>query len=220
MIADPAPETARLHDDGFSLIELIVSIALLALILAGMPSALRLGFRALDAVQIVDRNFANQAGLDFVEHRAGEAYAIYDRGADGRLQIAFRGEADAVAFVAPATIGPEGGLYWFELAAVQGPADAGRETGISLRLSWSSFRPSSRDRAPADRRERQIASGISAFSLRYYGSPSPRTPPEWMDVWISKERLPDLIELRTTSASAGHSLTRVMKVPLRLKPAR
>jgi general secretion pathway protein J len=220
MIADPAPDTAGPDDGGFSLIEVIVSIGLLALILAAMPSALRLGFRALNSVQSVDRNFANQAGLDFVEQRAGEATPIYDRGADGRLQVVFRGETDVLAFVAPAAIGPEGGLYWFELAAVQGPADAGRESGISLNLSWSAFRPTARDRASADRREKQIATGISAFSLRYYGSPGPRSSPEWMDVWTSKERLPDLIELRATSASGGRNMTRVMRVPLRLKPAR
>ncbi len=216
-------------DDGFSLLELIVSIGLLALILSAMPAAVRLGARALNVVQGVDRNFANNTALDFVEQHLSEALSIYDRGADGRLQIVFRGEAGLLAFVAPATLGPDGGLYRFELKAVKESSvdtptelrtSADNGNGLSLQLSWNEFRPSRRDKTPIDRRDKRIMSGISEFSLRYYGLVNPQSEPEWINAWTSNERLPELIEIRTAVINASQSIVTTVRVPLRLRPAR
>ena len=214
-------------DAGFSLLEMIVSIGLMALILSAMPAAIRLATRALNAVQGVDRNFANHTALDFVEQRLGEALSIYDRGADGRLQIVFRGEVDSLTFVAPAAIGPEGGLYRFELRALQEPdaditalASSSSSNGLGLHLSWNEFRPSRRDIALIDRRDKRIVSGLAEFSLRYYGPPSLRSAPEWQDAWTSQDRLPDLVEIRTAVTNAGQTTARIIRVPLHLKPPR
>ena len=111
MTADIAPRrNSDNNDAGFTVLELLVALALLALMLAAMPSALRLGARALSAAVDLERNAERRAAMDFIEQRLVQASPIYEHRADGRSRIAFRGAATAVTFVAPAASGSMGGL--------------------------------------------------------------------------------------------------------------
>ena len=201
---------------GFSLLELIVSIGLLALILATMPAALRLGGRALNVAESVDQDFAKHVALEFVAQRLTQAISIYDRRADGRLRIMFRGEDKSISFVAPATLGSAGGLYWFELKARTGAAET-----LDVILSWSEFRASRAESQSAPVQfDRLLLGDVQHFNLRYYGAATVRAEPGWADTWTSNDTLPEIVEIRITGHSAGQTTSKTVRVPLRLRPSR
>ena len=99
-----APAKTRAGETGFSLIELLVSLVLLALLMVLIPGTLTMARREARVAVELDRRARFDAALTFVEHRLAEATAVYERGEDGRLHIIFDGEMDAVSFMAPLTV--------------------------------------------------------------------------------------------------------------------
>ena len=125
------------RDAGFTVIELLISVVLLALILATTHSALRFGQRSWEVAEEIEHVDHANAALKFIEQRLVQAMALYEREADGRLRVAFRGTAIKVSFIASTAVGPAGGgLYRFELGAA--PNQSG---GQSLNLSWVLYQP-------------------------------------------------------------------------------
>lgn len=203
------------HEAGFSLLELLVSLALLALILVAMPSLLRLGERAREASEDLDRSGAPGAALAFMEQRLAQAMPGYERNADGRLTVTFRGRPDNVSFVAPSALGPAGGgLYRFELRA-NAEVDGAR----ALALRWSLYRPSTAEAdASPPTQERILVANIAGLGLRYFGRPKPDAEPAWFDEWTRTDLLPDLVELRVAAPPGPRAPSPlVLRVELKLR---
>lgn len=200
-------------DAGFTLVEMLVALALLALMLASMPSALRLGLRALSAAEDLERAAARQAATDFMEQRLVQASPIYEHRADGRSRVAFRGDATSVTFIAPAASGATSSLYSFEFKAA---TDVAGRNGVAA--SFASYRPGSdRPDSRAPRQERLLLPE-TGVAFRYFGAATPRSAPQWNEVWDATDNLPELVEVRLMAARSGTS--RVLLVPLRLRPQR
>jgi prepilin-type N-terminal cleavage/methylation domain-containing protein len=127
----------RVPDGGFTLLELLVGLALAALLMAAIPAAIRLGTRTLNQAEALTNDAADRAALEFVAERLAETMALYERAADGRLRVAFYGDARSIGFVTPATMDPRdeptGGLFLMELAR--------QETTSRMVLRWQPFRP-------------------------------------------------------------------------------
>jgi Prokaryotic N-terminal methylation motif len=208
----------RYTEVGLTLIELLVALALTALIMAAMPTALRLANRALGTVDSLDRDDAESAALDLVSRNLTQTLAIYERGRDGRLQVLFRGETNALTFVAPATLGPAGGVFRFELTTVE--VTTGKP-GVDVMLAWTLYRPPAAENVPRpERRERVLIANAAEFSLNYFGSQRTDTEPEWSTSWPATDTIPDLVEIRLAVPRSGGSAWRTIRVPLRLKPGR
>jgi prepilin-type N-terminal cleavage/methylation domain-containing protein len=192
-----APEPTGV-DSGFSLIEVLVSIALLAMILVGLPEALRLGRRGLEVSKEVDRNSEIQAGLAFLEQRLVQIMPLYRHGDDGRLQIFFRGARDAATFISPSPAGPGGGgLYRFELRATAFDNGEG-----AIFLGWSPYVPNAIEAVPENFEERVLIKGIRQYEFRYYGRHKDKDKASWGEDWDRTDALPDLIEVRSTFPDA------------------
>lgn len=203
------------RDAGFSLLELIVCIGLLALILSAMPAALRLGSRALNVIDSVDRDFANRMSIDFLAQRLSQTIAIYDRGADGRLKIMFQGNAKAISFVAPAVLGSSGGLYLFAV----NPGSGSIEKRLMM-LNWTEYRARNIEgKSKPALRERELVHDLQDYSFRYYGSADARAKPEWVDDWTSTDTLPEMVDIRVTALNAGQTTISSVRVALKLRPS-
>ena len=198
-------------DAGFTLLEMLVALALLALMLAAMPGALRLGVRALSVAGDLERGAARQAAMDFIEQRLVQASPIFEHRADGRARIAFRGAATSVAFVAPAASGAMGGLYRFEL---KNTIDAVGRNGIIA--TYALYRPGADDPDDKVQRPERLLMPDTAIAIRYFGAATPRGEAQWNDAWETEENLPELVEVSFTAVPG--EARRVMLVPLRLRP--
>ena len=122
MIAWRAPSLAgSRREDGFTLIEILVSLALLTFIAGLLAGALQFARGTWDAAAKLDRHAGHDMAEGFLRARLGEAMPLYERAVAGTVRVAFSGTADTLSFVAPAPNGPLGtGLYQYKLGLAAG----------------------------------------------------------------------------------------------------
>jgi prepilin-type N-terminal cleavage/methylation domain-containing protein len=206
-------------DAGFTLLELLVALALTALLMAAVPAALRIGTRAINQAEVLTNDAADRAAIDFVAERLTEAMTLYERGADGRLQVAFSGAANAIGFVTSTVMDPRGaapaGIFLMELGLDRADGELGR-----LVLRWQPFRPGQAKTSDLVHQERALLANVSALSFRYFGSAVPRAAAAWSDIWTGTETVPALVEIQVRRGARLDSEPLVMRVPLRLRPSR
>lgn len=188
---------SREREAGFTLLELLVSLALAALLMAAVPATVRFAKRGLTVAAELDTRARADAALAFLEQRLSQSTAIYDRGDDGRLRIIFEGSPQSIVFVAPVTFKTEdSGLARFKVSI--GSDGDGRG---GLILTWQPWRPTlagGQSAETVEPRSRLLVSPAQDFALRYFGAPSASEDPEWSDTWQRGDSLPDLVEFRVT----------------------
>ncbi len=206
------PIACRRSDAGFTLVELIVALAILALLASMLPGAFAVAQRAWDTVRRIERLDADSAARSFVEQRLMEALPILVTDVQGVRQLGFRGGARDMTFVAPSASGPAGGgLYQFRLtaeAAADSDALVLRQTQVSAVANSTSID------AP-----RVLQVGLQGLRFRYFGRPTDDQDRRWHDFWPDGDRLPELVEIAQTTEAAlgGRSPFRPLMVPLKLR---
>ena len=180
------------NDTGFTLIEVLVSFALLALILAAIPSAIHLGRRAVSTATGIERTTAEVTNMSFIERRMSESITIFEHSPDGLLTIAFKGDHSSVSFVAPMAVDDErSGNFLFTLSELV-PSDGTRH----VVLAWQPFRSNNKRIDVAALREQQIViARCEKFGLRYFGTHAFGAAPEWEDTWTRSNALPSMVEI-------------------------
>ena len=169
---------------GFTLVEMLVALTLLALLTVLLASLVTTGRRAAaagearldDAAQLV-------LAESFIREQLGGMLPVALPGA-GR--IAFDGRPDGIAFIGlpPAALAP-GGFHHLSLA-VEATA-----TGQILVLRWM---PLSGGGA-ADARPTVLLDRLERVDFAYYGALDDASPPQWWEEWHSPTRLPSAIRL-------------------------
>ena len=207
-----APGT-RSGEDGFSLIEMLAAVVILALVLAFLPGTFRLTQATWRATAQVDRAAARDSSREFLQARLQEAMPLFERAPSGLVSLAFHGASDAVSFIAPSANGPAGGgLYKFTLSV------RSRGEGQSdLVLALAPYAPPGAGSGQAPPPEEHILyESIGGASLRYYGRNPARAAPAWHAEWPRQDALPMLVEL---SMAGGTGPGRTLVVELRLRSA-
>ena len=133
----------------------------------------------------------------------------------------FLGEPKLIRFIAPAILGPAGGMFQFEVKAAGGTAEVADPTARGVLFGWQLYRPmAAEDKTPQDRHERLLFPDATDFTLSYFGASQARADPEWSTTWSATDAIPDLVEIRVTTRRAGASQTRLIRIQLMLKPGR
>jgi prepilin-type N-terminal cleavage/methylation domain-containing protein len=170
---------------GFSLLELVISLALLGFIAVAMTGGIRFGARAWEAseqkVESVERLQGAQNLLRSLLQRAVPRQLDPSFAVDLDL---FRGTASALTFTAsaPSAFGAEG-LTRFELR-VEGEGAVQR-----LLLSWQG----ANDAAPAKTRE--LVAGAEHIAIAY-GLRDQNGAIRWSDSWSDQSGAPTLVMVR------------------------
>lgn len=179
---------------GFTLIETVVALTLLAVMLAMLFAGLRTGIRAWDSGSgRGDR--ADQVLLAWSFVRKELTAAFPWRLKDPlSVRLAFKGERERLRFVSmrPAEIGG-GGLAFvsFEFEPPRGAGGSGR---LVMRRSFAAAE--NRDFAPVDEAEKfALLEGVSVARFEYYGAENDTMPPAWSDKWDYPQRLPSHVRL-------------------------
>lgn len=207
--SDDIPPGTR-TDSGFTLLEMLVSLTLLALIVAALPGTLHLSQRALRTAGALDRTAVDNAAINFTLQKLSQAMPVLRHTDDGLQSVNFSGAPRTVSFVAPMLAdGEQSGLYHFTLAAAA--AASGSE---HVQLSWRPYRTTNdnRDLLPASD-SRVIVRRGNPFGLRYFGAVT--GPAAWHDTWTSND-LPQGIEL-TYVGDGGRAKVVVRRIELQPK---
>lgn len=189
---------------GFTLVEVLIAMALTTLILASILAAFGLARRSWDGLDALEHRGSTAAVRDFLDETLARAEPVQLLGPDGRPRVPFSGSSDHVSFVVNMRgHGMLGGLHVFDIHVEQeadtGSGPAERRRSGDLIIEQTMFRPGATNGPPSQ--HRVLMRGVQGLTLRYFGSASPDAEPGWHDTWSGS--LPRLISYEITRAAKG-----------------
>ncbi len=196
---EPAGADRRTSEQGFTLLELIVTLGLLALIVAAIMGGLGAGRRVWQLRNDLESLTAIDAARSVLEARLADAMPVGWQSRSGGVDLAFAGAGDAVTFVAPLERSSSGsGLFReaLRLAPAIRPDGSSRP---SLVIEEAVF-----DGKPAEasttRKPRRLVlvENVTGLTIRYIDPTSTNQPRDWRSTWNGQQTLPRLIGISVT----------------------
>lgn len=186
------PRSGR--QSGFTLLELVIALLLLALMGSVLVGSVSLSARSWDSGEAKAGEVSEMRQTqEFLRGQLSAQYPQRIRKGVG-LPLMFGGEREEIRYAAalPPRVA-EGGVYFFRLLL----ARAG--TGNELVLERVIPEPDAVDEPRFDKPERSVlAKGIAELKIGYFGRDAnslPDSEPSWRDRWDDRQRLPDLIRV-------------------------
>jgi len=188
---------------GFTLVELLVAIALLGLLLTAAFGSLTLGARSWEAaINRAERSHELRSSLEFLRRQFTHLIPLSRH--DGRQRvIAFRGGRDSVQFVAPAP----------EAAGAAGMIAVGlqverRADSVGIWLTVAPVDPGAEQwlgAAPA--RRSLLVDGLDDVAIAYLGAPRDDDEIAWRATWLAEaERYPQAVRIAVAGGAGWPEL--------------
>lgn len=184
---------------GYALVDMVASLAILAIVVALLPPAFRHVQRALSVGTELEARTSVDSALFAIESRLREALAVAEIADDASRRLAFRGEAREMTFVAPIPSGSDtGGLARLRIGL--------EPDGLSGELSRLILR-SGRYNVTGPRGEPGSTIAYQAMlrgSARflYFGVLEEGAPSGWHTQWSRADRLPELVSVEVLPPNA------------------
>ena len=171
------------REAGFTLIEVLIGVALLAMLATLIASGTRLAGRAWNSAERqtaeIDDMDAVQGLLRRTIARARPSFA----GADpADITVAFSGEPDTLSLVSAQPGTQDNGPWVRERFFLTGTGKA-----RALFMSWST--------GSASVAEAKLLDHVATIRFAYFGAPHPGEPSVWLDQWTDRDRLPELVRV-------------------------
>ena len=197
---------------GFTLIEMVVALALLGTMMLLMYSGLTFGLRGWDAADTNGRRTADRRiAENFLRREIGETFPMRFKD-PMTLKVAFEGKENRLRFVSsrPAGISAFGlSLVGLEIET----DDIKRTRNLVMRRAMPD--DEAKDFAPLDKGERTVLfEGVDAVVFEYFGSENDFTDPKWVEAWDFAGRVPQLIRIRIRTADGGSLPEMVVRLML------
>jgi len=186
-------------DAGFTLLELLIALGLMAAIMAAAFGGLRFGARSWEAGNVR----AEAAGEFRAAYRvlrqlqaSSQPLTFAD---EAEPAYAFEGLGEELRFVAPVPVGAgEAGAYAIVLFTTRD------RDGTALRLGWSRFDGDEEDFDEFEPDDDIVLVGdIDSLRFSYFGADKNSNEPEWIDRWEDPDRLPRLVRLTIDKRGDG-----------------
>jgi len=194
--------TSAKGDRGFTLLELLISITMLALILVIIFGAARLGFRSVESAERKMEGLERKRmSLSFITSQIGSHVPLtYDD--NGTKRFYFSGLSEAMEFSTNYSIW--GGQKGYVNVTYRVEADSGRKQ--SLFVSESSV-------VQEGVRETKLLEGLDSISFEYYYKDPTEENGEWVEEWTDDQVTPEKVRLRLVEGTRSVSLI----IPMRVK---
>jgi general secretion pathway protein J len=187
----------RLPQAGFTLLEVVLALALLAAMLAMAWSGLEFALRSWDLGMATGQRTADtRLSQNFLRRELSELFPM--RWKDPMtLRFAFEGESKRLKFVSSRPAGLAlGGLALVGLAV---ESDGPRRNHLVMRRALPD--DAARDFGPLEKAEGIILfPDVESIEFAYFGSNNDMNDPLWSDAWAYPGRIPLLVRLRVRSA--------------------
>jgi general secretion pathway protein J len=174
--------------NGFTLLELLVSIALFSLLLTALLTGVHMGSRAWEVGEEQSRsNNDMRLAQELIRRHLSAAIPLFVQ-AGSQTELVFAGEDKRLSFATEITprFGPTG-VYVWEIGRGEGEAEG------ELYLRGKLFDPRSQDSEPSI--VQSLAEDVTELAFDYFGAEG-REPPRWHEEWRVGNRLPTLVRLR------------------------
>jgi general secretion pathway protein J len=187
----PQKATRRARPRGFTLVELLIGLTLMALVSIILFGGMRFGLRAWETGgERVEGATRIELVQTLLRRQLGQARLPSN--AAGKSVVAFAGQADRVTFIAPPA---KRGETDDEFVFVLGKSDANQQSHLDL--AWILFRPPTSTGPERDRETvARLMENVTSIEFAYYGAPDARRPAQWWDRWDGTQSLPALVRLR------------------------
>jgi general secretion pathway protein J len=201
----------RRGDAGFTLLELLLSLALLALLMGSLLSGMQLAQKAFETSRsnqaVGDLEASATALSDMLSHAYPMMIADQKKG----QTLFFTGRPDGCTFVSLSEGQTQAGGFF---AAEIGLAPNGASADLAV---WTqSFRAADiAQLARGSMQKTEAVRDVSFLQLRYFGVLEENKPPRWSDNWLDAAHLPKLIALRFTTTRFGRPVQIAFTVALR-----
>ncbi|WP_298363027.1 prepilin-type N-terminal cleavage/methylation domain-containing protein [uncultured Bradyrhizobium sp.] len=190
------PVAARHGTDdeaGFTLVELLVGLALFSLLATMLFGSVRFGLQAWQRGRVNTERFERiMISQDLLRRAIGNFYPMLVRGEAIQPYIDFDGAKEAISFLGYAPTVANGGRFRFKVF-VERPHG---ETSLVVNAA-----PELSDPNVSSNATRTILlSGIERAEFAYFGAPSPGQGPQWNDSWTKRTDIPSLVRIRVIAA--------------------
>ena len=178
---DANPDAGRA---GFALVEVLVSLALAALVALLLVETVRVAGRTASAAAVAGSADHVQAVRDHLRRTLG---SLASRRLDGTRPVLRGGPDSFWAAIAPDRALERPVELVVSLAAVPRP------DGLADIVEGRAPLETGPDRTA---RSEILLEGVSGLAIRYLGSPAERVPASWLTAWTRPDRQPDLVEIQ------------------------
>jgi len=198
---------------GFTLIELVVAMALLGAMMVMLYSGLSFALRGWDSGEANGRRTADRRiGENFLRRELSELFPM--RWKDPMtLKLAFEGEAQRLRFVSSRPAGlTKGGLALVGLE-VEGDA-AGKARHLVMRRALPD--DEAKDFGPLERAEERaiLIADVDSVTFSYFGAENDFSEPRWLDAWTYPGRVPSMVRIRMKSTDGTPLPEMVVRIVL------
>ena len=178
----------RRGEQGLSLIELLLALAILAVLTGFLAGGLSIGRRAFDADRASGVSGETDAAIQAISSLIASALPVPASTATAKSGIVFDGRQATLSFMGLSEgRALRGGPHMIRL----------RRSGVDLVVDVVGSAPGAAADAAGLTPTRVIAlSGVRDIRFSYFGSTKPAEPPGWQAQWFRAERLPDLVSIQ------------------------
>ncbi len=200
----------RKHAAGFTMIELVVAMALLGTMMVLMYSGLSFSLRSWDAGEANGRRTADRRiGENFLRREMAELFPMRFKDPMA-VKVAFVGEPHKLKFVSSRPAGiTQGGLSLVGVEVENGASP--RERHLVMRRAMPD--DEAKDFGPLDHAERTVLiEDVESVQFDYFGTENDFTDQKWYDTWPFTERIPRLVRVRIRAPDATLMAEMVMRI--------
>ncbi|MGO9772919.1 MAG: prepilin-type N-terminal cleavage/methylation domain-containing protein [Roseiarcus sp.] len=195
---------------GFTLLELLLSITLLALITGAIVGGLHFGKRAWETGKTYEEVDQVEEAARALAEQLARAYSVFVTSPDKLQIIGFVGQPERCRFIELS----EGEAQWGGLILTEIAGDGAQ--GDNLAVWTRLYRPAEGfSIARTAMRMTPLLRNAANFKLSYFGVIEKDHPPVWSDVWVNREALPLLVAVTVGAKRSGHIVDVSSTVALR-----